>query len=59
MKIINLKTNNIFNLPSKSAEILLKEFPDEFARLTKNNKVVKKNTDKTTQNSILTKILDE
>lgn len=58
MKIINLITNNTFNLPKKEAQKLIDDFPSEFA-LVKNKKIIKKVTHQDTSNSVLKMILDE
>ena len=57
MKIINLNTNIIFDLPKTDAEQLLKVAPEIFAKVTKNKKIIKNNISQ--DNSILGKILDE
>ena len=59
MKIINVVTNNIFDLPKKDAEHLLASSPDIFEKVSKNKKVVNKDVGKKTENSVLRKILDE
>ena len=38
MKILNLKTNNIFNLPKDEANKLLAEYPNDFSKGTKKKK---------------------
>ena len=57
MKILNLRTNNIFNLPKDEAKKLLEEYPNDFSkgtRKTMKNKVLE-NVDK---DSILPFILE-
>jgi len=57
MKILNLRTNNIFNLPKDEAKKLLEEYPNDFSKGTKRkmkNKVLE-NVDK---DSILPFILE-
>lgn len=39
MKILNLKTNNIFNLPKEEAKRLLEEHPEEFSKNSKPKKL--------------------
>ncbi len=61
MKILNLKTNNIFNLPKNEAERLLKENPEDFSKSTKAKKlnkesIVLQNT--VDKDSILPQILE-
>ena len=58
MKIINLITKNIFDLPKKDAENLLSSSPDIFAKVTKNKKVIKNKCDNT-ESSVLKQILEE
>ena len=58
MKIINVLTNNVFDLPKADAEQLLKVSPDIFARISKNNRVIK-NKKTAPDDSVLGKILDE
>ncbi len=41
MKILNLKTNNIFNLPNNEAKKLLEEYPNDFSKTTKPKKIKK------------------
>lgn len=59
MKILNLKTNNIFNLPKDEATKLLEEYPNDFSkgtrRKTNNNKIVLETVDK---DSILPLIIE-
>ncbi len=59
MKILNLKTNNIFNLPKDEANKLLAEYPNDFSKGTKKkrktDKVLLENFDK---NSILPFIIE-
>lgn len=38
MKILNLKTNNIFNLPDSEAKKLLKDYPEDFSKNIKSTK---------------------
>lgn len=57
MKIINLLTSVIFDLPDSDAEQLLKVSSDMFAKLGKNNKVIK-NKNVVCDDSVLSKILD-
>ena len=63
MKILNLKTNNIFNLPKEEAKKLLEEFPDDFIK--SNGKLKQKKSNLKTnsknindENSILSKIIE-
>lgn len=58
MKIINLKTNIIFNLPDSDAKQLLNVAPDTFAKIGKNNKIIKSNIQQNSE-SVLSKILDD
>ena len=58
MKIINLKTKIVFNLPKSDAEQLLKVSPDIFAELGKNGRIIK-NKNIVIDESILSKILDK
>lgn len=58
MKIINLKTNIVFNLPDSDALQLLNIAPDTFAKVGKNNKILK-NKKLLNSESVLSKILDE
>lgn len=59
MKIINLLTNVVFDLPKQDAEQLLAVSPELFAKITKNNKVVKKKKNISDGDTILNKILDK
>lgn len=59
MKIINLRTNHIFNLPDVEAEGLISDFPDEFVKYTKGRKSKKPVENKENQSIVLSKILDE
>ena len=64
MKILNLKTNNIFNLPKNEAKKLLEESPEDFIKT--NGKLKQKvsapkktnSIDKDDKNSILSQILE-
>lgn len=38
MKIKNKKTNIVFNLPKEEVEVLLKENPDMYEKITRGNK---------------------
>ena len=58
MKIINLKTNNIFDLPKEDAELLLSSSPELFAKISKNNRVIKTKKN-IADDSVLSKISDE
>lgn len=59
MKIINLVTNNIFDLPKTEALFLLEDNPTLFAKVSKNMKIIKNNKSSVSENSVLSKILDE
>lgn len=65
MKIINLNTKHIFNLPKKAADELLSDPSGEFAAVSKKNKCTKnKKTEMIKKednlnNLILSEILDE
>jgi len=59
MKIINVITNNIFDLPKENAKQLIEASPDVFARVSKNKKVLKKGNGTKTDDTVLKKILDE
>jgi len=59
MKIINLITNNIFDIPAKEAEKILNDAPNEFAKLSKNKKITKKNSVKEKADTFILQILDE
>ncbi len=59
MKIINLNTNVIFDLPKSDAEQLLKVAPEIFAKVSKNKKIIKCKKDILSEDSVLSKILDE
>jgi hypothetical protein len=59
MKIINLVTNIVFDLPKKDAEQLLESSPDTFSKVTKNKKNIKNKSNNTTDNSVLNQILEE
>ena len=58
MKIINLTTNIVFDLPQSDAEQLIKASPNTFAKLGKNNKIIKPKTQNLSDDSILSKILE-
>lgn len=58
MRIINVLTNNVFDLPKDDALHLLSASPDIFAKVSKNNKVIK-NKKSCPDESVLSKILDE
>lgn len=61
MKILNLKTNNIFNLPNNEAKKLLEEFPDEFSKSIKPKKNKKESVvenDSIDKDSILPQIVE-
>jgi len=59
MKIINMLTGIVFELSDSDAESLLSASPDLFAKVGKNNKIVKSNKKHDTEGSVLSKILDE
>ena len=59
MKVINLITNIVFDLPKEDVEQLVKVSPDTFAKLSKNKKVIKNKKDLSGGNTLLDKILDE
>lgn len=59
MKIINVLTNNIFDLPEADAKQLLTVSPDIFAKISKNNRVIKNKKTVVPDDSVLGKILDE
>lgn len=59
MKIINLLTNNIFDLPKDDAENLLLASPDIFAKITKNNKIVKNKNFVNTETSVIKQIIED
>ena len=59
MKIINLDTNVVFDLPKSDAEQLLKNSPDCFARVSKNKKIIKNKNNILSDGSVLSRILDE
>ena len=59
MKIVNLVTMNIFDLPDKEAENMIESAQDIFAKVTKNNKVLKKKKQSESKNTVLNKILDD
>ncbi|MCR5265112.1 MAG: hypothetical protein K6E29_00785 [Cyanobacteria bacterium RUI128] len=59
MKIINLKTGVIFDLPKQDVEALLKASPDIFAKVTKNKKIIKPNKKNVNENSLLSQILED
>lgn len=59
MKVINLITNIVFDLPKEDVEQLIKVSPDTFAKLSKNKKVIKNKKDLSTGNALLDKILGE
>ena len=59
MKIINLNTNNVFDLPKSEAEELLKTSPDIFAKITKNKKIIKPKKVNCDKNDVLNQILDK
>ncbi|GEM_PF-6299880 len=59
MKIINLITKNIFDLPKSEAEELLQKSSDVFAKITKNKKILKLKHSNLNDDSVLKHILDE
>ena len=59
MKIINLKTGVVFDLPKNDVESLLNTSPDLFAKITKNKKIIKTNKNNYSEDSVLKQILDE
>lgn len=59
MKIINLKTGVVFDLPKQDVEALLKASPDIFAKVTKNKKIIKTKQKNMNENSVLSQILEE
>lgn len=59
MKIINLVTKNIFDLPPKEAKRVLESSPDIFAKVSKNNKVLKQSAKSVSDNTVLNKISDD
>ncbi len=59
MKIINLNTNVVFDLPDSEAESLIKNSPDLFAYIGKNNNIILNNHFGPSFNSVLSQILDE
>ena len=59
MKIINLNTQNIFELPEKDAMELLESSPNLFAKVTKNKRIIKNKKVTNSQNTVLNTILDE
>jgi len=59
MKIINLKTNNIFDLPKSEAEDLLTNLPETFAKVTKNKRIIKPKKVYSDENDILKQITDD
>lgn len=61
MKILNLKTNNIFNLPNDEAKKLLEEYPNEFSKNTKPKKLKKESVElheSIDKDSILSQIIE-
>ena len=58
MKILNLKTNKIFDLPKDEASRLLKEFPQEFIKNSKRKKMIKSENNIINEDSILLRILE-
>lgn len=58
MRIINVLTNNIFDLPKEDAMHLLSASPDIFAKVSKSNKIIK-NKKSCSDESVLSRILDE
>ena len=59
MKIMNIVTKNVFDLPRKDAEALLESAPEVFAKVTKNKKIIKNKSKVMTENSVLKQILEE
>ena len=59
MKIINLKTGIVFDLPKQDVETLLKASPDLFAKVTKNKKIIKPKQKVINDNSVLSQILED
>ena len=59
MKIINLLTNIIFDLPKSDAEQLLSVSPNMFAKLGKNNKIIKQKNNESDTDTVLGKILEK
>jgi len=59
MRIINLNTNNIFDLPKSEAEDLLETSPDIFAKVTKNKRIIKPKKVCSDDNNVLKKISDD
>lgn len=59
MKIINMKTKIIFDLPKEDAEQLLSSSPNIFAKVSKNNKIIKPKIPPVSEESVLSKILDD
>ena len=53
MKIINLNTNVVFDLPDSEAESLIKNSPDLFAYIGKNNNIILNNHFGPSFNSVL------
>jgi hypothetical protein len=58
MKIINLLTGVIFDLPSDKADALLSDSPKLFALIDDNENIIKNETHADTD-SVLSKILDK
>lgn len=58
MKILNLKTNKIFDLPKDEANRLLKEFPQEFIKNSKRKMMIKSENNIMDEESILLRILE-
>lgn len=59
MKIINLLTNIIFDLPQIDAKTLLETSPDVFAKIGKNKKIIKNDNRNCSDNTVLSQILDK
>lgn len=59
MKIINIKTGVVFDLPKNDVEALLTASPDLFAKISKNKKIIKTQKQVYDEDSILNQILDE
>ena len=58
MKILNLKTNKISDLPKDESNRLLKEFPQEFIKNSKRKKMIKSENNIIDEDSILLRILE-
>ena len=59
MKVMNLLTGIVFDLPKSDVETLLKTSPNTFAKVTKNKKIVKQKKNIQNDNSVLGQILEE